>query len=238
MTTMAEVPKILVVDDDPDVLDMVADFLTQHAFTVLTARDGSEARRRMVENPAHLVVIDRSMPGEDGFSLARHIRERYAAGIIMLTAAGSVVDASWAWKSVPTTTSASPSICTSSPPHSQRLAANFRARRRTPRRGPGALRPLRPRSGLAQDVRRGWTEVAVTAMEFDLLLTFSRNANRVLSRDAILNCIQHRDAGPFDRSIDLHIARLRKKIEQDPEKPQAIKTVRGAGYMYVPPVPC
>jgi two-component system, OmpR family, response regulator len=77
-------------------------------------------------------------------------------------------------------------------------------------------------------------EMPVTGMEFDLLLTFSRNPNRVLSRDAILNSIQHRDAGPFDRSIDLHIARLRKKIERDAEKPQAIKTVRGAGYMYVP----
>jgi len=236
---MAEVPKILVVDDDPDVLDMVADFLTQHDFTVLTARDGSEARRRMVENPAHLVVIDRSMPGEDGFSLARHIRERYAAGIIMLTAAGSVVD-----RIVGLEVGADDYICKPFDLHelSARIRSVLRRTSAPPaaRLGGGRVRFGRCVLDLGSHRMFGedGTEVAVTAMEFDLLLTFSRNANRVLSRDAILNCIQHRDAGPFDRSIDLHIARLRKKIEHDPEKPQAIKTVRGAGYMYVPPTPC
>jgi two-component system phosphate regulon response regulator OmpR len=77
-------------------------------------------------------------------------------------------------------------------------------------------------------------EVPVTAMEFDLLVMFSKHPNRVLSRDAILTNLHHRDAGPFDRSIDLHIARLRKKLEPDAEKPQTLKTVRGSGYMYVP----
>lgn len=231
---MGDSPRILVVDDDPDVLDMVAEFLAQNGYTVATARNGASARKSMLERPAHLVILDRTMPGEDGLSLARHLRERYAAGIIMLTAARTVVD-----RVVGLEVGADDYVC--KPFDLHELLARVRSvLRRTSALGASTLGEGRVRFGrcvLDLGSRRMFaddgTEIPITPMEYDLLLTFSRHPNRVLSRDAILNAIQRRDADPFDRSIDLHIARLRKKIEQDAEKPQAIKTVRGAGYLYV-----
>jgi two-component system phosphate regulon response regulator OmpR len=231
---MSSEGKILVVDDDPDVLDMVADFLAQSSFSVTTARSSAQARHAMVEDPAQLVLIDRRMPGEDGLSLARHIRENYAAGIIMLTAADGVVD-----RVVGLEVGADDYI--TKPFDLRELCARVRSVLRRTSSAAAAIGEGRVRFGrcvLDLGSHRMFddagAEVPVTAMEFDLLVMFSRHPNRVLSRDAILNCLQRRDSGPFDRSIDLHVARLRKKIEPDAEKPQTLKTVRGAGYMFVP----
>jgi two-component system phosphate regulon response regulator OmpR len=233
-----DAPKILVVDDDPDVLDMVADFLSQSSFTVVTARNGAQARSAMVADPAQLVLIDRRMPGEDGLSLARHIREHYGAGIIMLTAADGVVD-----RVVGLEIGADDYI--TKPFDLRELIARVRSvLRRTSASAAANMGEGRVRFGRCvldlgshRMFDQAGAEIAVTATEFDLLVMFSRHPNRVLSRDAILNTLQHRDAGPFDRSIDLHMARLRKKIEADAEKPQTLKTVRGAGYMFVPDRP-
>jgi two-component system phosphate regulon response regulator OmpR len=231
---MPQEARILVVDDDPDVLDMVADFLAQNSFVVATARSGPQARQAMLEAPAQLVLIDRRMPGEDGLTLARHIRENYAAGIIMLTAADGVVD-----RVVGLEVGADDYI--TKPFDLRELCARVRSvLRRTSvaaaSTGDGRVRIGRCVLDLGSHrmFDQLGVEVAVTAMEFDLLVMFARHPNRVLSRDAILNGLQRRDAGPFDRSIDLHVARLRKKVEADAEKPQALKTVRGAGYMFVP----
>ena len=229
---MNESPLILVVDDDPDVLDMVADFLEQNSFAVVKARSGAQARQAMVERPAQLVLIDRRMPGEDGLTLARHIREHYAAGIIMLTAADGVVD-----RVVGLEIGADDYI--TKPFDLRELSARVRSvLRRTAATTLGEGRLRFGRCVLDLESRRMFDdagrEIAVTATEFDLLVMFSRHPNRVLSRDAILNSLRNRDAGPFDRSIDLHVARLRKKVEADAEKPQTLKTVRGAGYMFVP----
>jgi DNA-binding response OmpR family regulator len=226
--------KILVVDDDPDVLDMVADFLAQNSFSVSTARSGAQARHAMVTDPAQLVLIDRRMPGEDGISLARHIRENYAAGIIMLTAADAVVD-----RVVGLEVGADDYI--TKPFDLRELCARVRSVLRRTSSAAASIGQGRVRFGrcvLDLDSRRMFddsgTEVPVTSMEFDLLQMFARHPHRVLSRDAILNQLRHRDAGPFDRSIDLHVARLRKRIEADADKPQTLKTVRGAGYVFIP----
>jgi two-component system phosphate regulon response regulator OmpR len=232
---VSDSPKILVVDDDPDVLDMVADFLSQSSFTVTTARSGAEARQAMLTNPAQLVLLDRRMPGEDGLSVARHIRERYAAAIIMLTAADAVVD-----RVVGLEVGADDYI--TKPFDLRELLARVRSvLRRTSSSAAASMGQGKVQIGrcvLDLDSRRMFdetgNEVPVTNTEFGLLLMFSRHPNRVLSRDSILNCLQHREAGPFDRSVDLHVARLRKKIEVDAEKPQVLKTVRGAGYVFVP----
>ncbi len=228
-------PKILVVDDDPDVLEMVADFLAQNDFEVLTAANAAQARRVMQSSPAQLVLVDRRMPGEDGISLARHLREHSAAGIIMLTAADEVID-----RIVGLEVGADDYI--TKPFDLRELIARVRSvLRRTSSIAAAAMGEGRVRFGrctLDLASRRMFDEsgidVMVTPTEFELLLLFSRQPNRVLTRDAILNSVQRRDAGPFDRSVDLHIARLRRKIEVDADKPQTLRTVRGAGYMFVP----
>lgn len=228
-------PKILVVDDDADVVDMVCDFLTQEGFSVAAARDAAEARKRMVEQPAQLVLIDRRMPGEDGLSLARYIREHHAAGIIMLTAADAVLD-----RIVGLEVGADDYVC--KPFDLHELLARIRSvlRRASPpaaaNLGSGRIRFGRCVLEVAAHKMfdDGGTEVPVTATEFDLLMAFARHPNRVLSRDDILNTLQQKDWEPSDRSIDLHIVRLRRKIEYDAEKPQVIRTIRGAGYMFAP----
>lgn len=232
---MLDAQKILVVDDDADVVDMVCDFLAQQGFAVAAARDAAEARKHMVEQPAQLVLIDRRMPGEDGLSLARYIREHHAAGIIMLTAADAVLD-----RIVGLEVGADDYVC--KPFDLHELLARIRSVLR--RASPSAAATLgtgRIRFGrCVLDVAAhkmfddGGTEVPVTATEFDLLMAFARHPHRVLSRDDILNTLQHKDWEPSDRSIDLHIVRLRRKIEYDAEKPQVIRTIRGAGYMFAP----
>lgn len=228
-------PKILVVDDDADVVDMVCDFLMQKGFSVTAARDAAEARKRMVEQPAQLVLIDRRMPGEDGLSLARYIREHHAAGIIMLTAADAVLD-----RIVGLEVGADDYVC--KPFDLHELLARIRSvLRRASSSAAASLGSGRIRFGRCvlevaahKMFDDGGTEVPVTATEFDLLMAFARHPNRVLSRDDILNTLQHKEWEPSDRSIDLHIVRLRRKIEHDAEKPQVIRTIRGAGYMFAP----
>lgn len=227
--------KILVVDDDADVGDMVGDFLTQEGFSVNIARDAAQARRCLVEQTMQIVIIDRHMPGEDGLSLARYVREHHAAGILMLTAANTVID-----RIVGLEVGADDYVC--KPFDLHELLARIRSvlRRASPvaaaNLGVGRIRFGRCVLEVAAHKMYddGGAEVPVTATEFDLLMAFARHPNRVLSRDDILNTLQHRDWEPSDRSIDLHIVRLRRKIEYDAQKPQVIRTIRGAGYMFAP----
>jgi DNA-binding response OmpR family regulator len=224
---------ILVVDDDADVRDMVFDYLSQEGFSVSTAENSAAARRLMVERPAQLALIDLRMPGEDGLSLARHLREHYPVAVIIVTSAASVVD-----RVVGLEIGADDYIC--KPFDLRELLARVRSvlRRTSPSiaatGAEGRVRfgrcvlDMKSHKLFGDDGR----EVPLTAMEFNLLRTFAKHPNRVLSRDEILDLTQHRDRDPYDRSVDLHIARLRRKIEYDADKPQAIKTIRGAGYVF------
>jgi two-component system phosphate regulon response regulator OmpR len=231
---MAHEPHIIVVDDEQGIREMIAEYLAGHGFHVESAADAAAFRSLHAERPADLVILDINMPGEDGLSLARWLRTRSKAGIIMLTAADEVID-----RIIGLEVGADDYLA--KPFDLHELRARIRAVLR--RRGNAipqavsddevvrfgstflnlAARKLYDPSG---------TEIALTAMEFDLLAAFARNPDRVLSRDQLLDLAHHHHWEPFDRSIDIRIARLRRKIESDPAKPEVIKTIRGAGYLF------
>ena len=236
---MAEPNHIIVVDDEPEICEMLADYLGHAGFKVSTAENAAALRRLLEEQAADLVILDINMPGEDGLSLARFLRAHTKIGIVMLTAAGEVVD-----RIVGLEMGADDYL--PKPVDMRELLARVRAvLRRMQSTGdggePGAPASKKVRFGDCQldlDAHKLYDsqgeEVAITSMEFDLLKAFAEHPNRVLSRDQLLDLAHNRDWEPFDRSIDIRIARLRRKVESDPSKPQVIKTVRGAGYIFVP----
>lgn len=231
---MAGEPHIIVVDDEPGIRDMIAEYLGSHGFQIDTAEDAASFRKLHAARPADLVILDINMPGEDGLSLARWLRGRSKTGIIMLTAAGEVID-----RIIGLEIGADDYI---SKPFDLR---ELRARIRTVLR---RLNDATPTPAEENDVVRfgstflnlparklydaAGAEIALTAMEFDLLAAFARHPDRVLSRDQLLDLAHHHHWEPFDRSIDIRITRLRRKIETDPAKPEVIKTIRGAGYLF------
>jgi two-component system phosphate regulon response regulator OmpR len=229
---------VLVVDDDADIRRMLVEYLSAHDYEVETAGGGAEMRERLARKVPDVVLLDVGLPGEDGLALARWLRERHALGIIMVTAADGVVD-----RVVGLEVGADDYIAKPFDPRElrARLKSVLRRVRRPDAAAPGTAR-ARVRIGrCALDLESrqlfgaDGADIAITAMEFDLLKAFVDNPNRVLSRDRLLTLTRNREWEPFDRSIDIRIARLRRKIEADPDNPLAIRTVRGAGYMFVPP---
>jgi len=230
---------VLVVDDDPDIREMLAEYLTGHGYRVTEAADGDAMRAELARQVPDVVLLDLNLRGENGLALARHLRERHALGIIMVTAASDVVD-----RIVGLEVGADDYIAKPFDP--RELVARVRSvMRRT--QGGGTPPSSAPAAGgrvsiglCALDVAghrlfaADGSEIPLTSMEFDLLRVFAEHPNRVLSRDQLLTLTRNRDWEPFDRSIDIRIARLRRKIEPDPERPRYLKTVRNAGYMYVP----
>jgi len=228
-------PRILVVDDDSDVRFMLHRYLGRHGFDVEVAEGGTKLRMLIDEQAFDLVVLDLNMPGEDGISLARFLRDNHPVGIIMLTAAAEVVD-----RIVGLEVGADDYI--TKPFEPRELLARIKSvLRRLENAAPAAPatdgRMPFGACSLDLDARRLFDgdgeEITITSMEYDLLKAFAEHPNKVLSRDQLLNLAHNRDWEPFDRSIDIRITRLRRKIEPDPAKPQVIKTVRGAGYIYV-----
>jgi two-component system phosphate regulon response regulator OmpR len=237
---MAEPNHIIVVDDEPEICEMLADYLGHAGFKVSIAANGAAMRRLLEDQAADLVILDINMPGEDGLSLARFLRANTKIAIVMLTAAGEVVD-----RIVGLEMGADDYL--PKPVDMRELLARVRAVLRRMQMAPGASgdgeapATKKVRFGEYQldlDAHKLFDpqgeEVAITSMEFDLLKAFAEHPNRVLSRDQLLDLAHNRDWEPFDRSIDIRIARLRRKVETDPSKPQVIKTVRGAGYIFVP----
>jgi two-component system, OmpR family, phosphate regulon response regulator OmpR len=229
--------RIVVVDDEEDVRDTFAEYLTMRGYDVSTAESGEALRARVEEGPLDLVLLDLNLPGEDGLTLARFLREETEAAIIMVTAAAEPVD-----RVIGLELGADDYI--GKPCDLRELAARVKSVLR--RAGaPPAKVPSGDNRRLAigtlvldLDAHELFAEdgspVSLTAMEFDLLSAFVEHPNRVLTRDQLLDLAHHRRWDPFDRSIDIRIARLRRKIEADPQKPQIIKTVRGSGYVFVP----
>lgn len=230
---------IVVVDDEPELRGMVQEYLLQHGYAVSEVDGGASLRRLMAERPVDLVLLDVNMPQEDGLSVARYLRGQGRVGIILLTANRDTVD-----KIVGLEVGADDYV--PKPFDLRELLARVRS----------VLRRLQiaeePPATMGHEVRLGrcvlnldshrlfaadGTEIPLTPMEFELLAAFARNPNRVLSRDRLLELAHGRDSDPFDRSIDTRIARLRRKIEPTREHPQVLKTVRGAGYMFVPGKP-
>ncbi len=234
-------PHLLVVDDDREIRQLVSQFLTRHGYRVTPARDGAEMLRVLETGKVDLIVLDLMMPGEDGLALCRRLRASPATQslpIVMLTAMGEETD-----RVVGLEMGADDYLAK---PFSQReLLARIKAVLRR------ASAPPAPGGGTASLLRfEGWTLdltrrelrspdgvlVQLSAGEHDLLVAFAEHPQRVLTRDQLLDLARGRAAAPFDRSIDVQVSRLRRKIEADPAEPALIKTVRGGGYLFTPAV--
>lgn len=244
--------RLLVVDDDASVRSVLREYLESHEFIVVEAATGAQMREHIEQELPDVVLLDIRLPGEDGLVLARYLREHYDVGIIMVTASGDLVD-----RVVGLELGADDYIA--KPFDLRELLARVKSvlrrlqakplREGTPQTAVGQeqqpqqqQQPRRQRFGRCEidiESRRlfeiGGGEVTITAMEYDLLTTFLANPNRVLSRDQLLLRTRNREWEPFDRSIDIRIGRLRRKIEPDPSgEPRCIRTVRNAGYMFIP----
>jgi len=234
---MSEAAHIVVVDDDADVRETVAEYLRRNGYAVSEADGGEALREVMRTRPVDLALLDINMPGDDGLTLAREIRGSGQAGIIMLTANSDDLD-----KIVGLEVGADDYV--TKPYNPRELLARVKAvLRRAKSAGSGSTATMgrevqMGRCRLNLDTRKLFEpdgdEVPLTAMEYDLLRTFAENPRRVLSRDQLLDLAHSKEMEPFDRSIDTRIARIRRKIEPDPAKPDCLRTVRGAGYVYNP----
>jgi len=239
-------PHILVVDDDHEIRDLLARFLTKHGLRVTAARDGAEMMKVLESPGIDLVVLDLMMPGEDGLSLTRRLRAQGGTvPIVMLTAMGEDTD-----RIVGLEVGADDYL--PKPFNPRELLARIKAvlrRMQGEPNGGGTPVPSAPGSGhrLSFDnwvldiATRDLTDpegvvMTLSAGEFDLLRAFVEHPRRVLSRDQLLDLARGRQAIPFDRSIDIQVSRLRRKLNDDPKEPQLIKTVRGGGYLFTPEV--
>lgn len=229
---------IVVCDDEPDIRATVAEYLERNGYDV-TPADGGPALREIVgAQQVDVVILDIRMPGEDGLSLARYLREHSDLAIIMLTGSAGVID-----RVVGLEIGADDYIA--KPVDLRELLARIKAvLRRTSRQE----RAIQASESRARQVAQFGTcrfdldahklfdaegrEIAITPMEFRLLKVFAEHRGRILNRDQLLELAHDRGWDPFDRSIDIRISRLRKKIETDPSKPEVIRTIRGVGYLY------
>lgn len=235
-------PRLIVVDDEECLREMVAEYMEKDSCSVRTASCGASLDRLLDQQEADLIVLDVNMPGEDGLSILQRIRSRSSMPVMMLTAASNIAD-----KIVGLDVGADDYM--TKPFDLRELKARIRAvlRRCPPSAGTtrnggdgAAKKNIRPFGKMFVDldahciVRSDGSHEPITAMEFDLLQVFLQNPDRVLTRERLHDLAHNRDNDPFDRSIDVRITRIRKKIEHDPSKPQALRTVRGAGYIYTP----
>lgn len=233
-------PQILVVDDDREIRDLLARFLVRHGFRVETAADGKGMWTVLRDRRIDLVVLDLMMPGDDGLTLCRELRGKSDVPVIMLTAMGEEID-----RIIGLEVGADDYVA--KPFNPRELLARIRAVMR--RSAAAAARPGEGEAPVAYAFA-GWRldaggrtltdaggqPVELTSVEFDLLLAFAERPQRVLSREQLLDLTRGRDSAPFDRSIDVQVSRLRRKIEADPAHPELIKTVRSGGYMFTPVV--
>jgi len=237
---MDSLPHILVVDDDREIRDLLAKFLERQRLRVTAARDGKEARRAFLNGHFQLVVLDLMLPGEGGLDLARWFRaEAGRVPIIMLTAMAEETD-----RIIGLELGADDYV--TKPFNPRELLARIRAvLRRTgeseERVPDNNAKSYRFSGWLLETARRRLldptgVEVAITGGEYELLVALLDRPNRVLTRDMLLDLLRGRQAGPFDRAIDVAVSRLRRKLEDDGRNAQLIKTVRGGGYVLSTPV--
>jgi two-component system, OmpR family, response regulator len=239
---------ILVVDDQPEICDLVQEYLSGEGYRVSTAPDGAGMRRVMAKSPVDLVTLDLMLPGEDGLTLARWLRENFTVGIIMLTGRGEIVDHILGLEM-------GADYYVPKPYHPRQLLAAVKSvlRRtltqttekqipsRSKARFPGWTLDLSSRELVSESGKKA----RLTTGEFDLLAAFINKPNQVLSRDQLLD-LTNREAGLFNRTshheqtsrsrIDVQVARFRSKLEDDPKNPTMIKTMRGRGYIFTPEV--
>ncbi|MBL6959450.1 MAG: response regulator [Rhodospirillales bacterium] len=236
---MNTAPHILIVDDDREIRDLLSRFLVKHALRVTTAADGREMQKVLETSRIDLIVLDLMLPGDDGLTLCRNLRAGSELPVIMLTAMGEETD-----RIIGLEMGADDYLA--KPFNPRELLARIKAVLR--RAETAGVKPL------GEDFEvldfEGWslsldkrelhdpdgTLVPLSGGEYELLAVFVTHPGRVLSRDQLLDLARGRDAQPFDRSIDVQVSRLRKKIEADPKSPAFIKTIRSGGYMFTPAV--
>jgi two-component system, OmpR family, response regulator len=241
--SMNALPHVLLVDDDREIRVLLARYLAGQGYRTTAAADGREMREALAGHAIDLIVLDLMLPGEDGLALCRWIRAQSSVPVIMLTARGEDID-----RIVGLEMGADDYL--PKPFNPRELVARISAvLRRTGRTSGGAFGGAEPNQG-GLVTFAGWaldiaarrltasdgTLVPLSAGEFGLLAAFVSHPQRVLSRDLLLDLARGREAQPFDRSIDVQVSRLRRKIEEDPGNPRLITTVRGGGYMFTPPV--
>ncbi|AWJ88699.1 DNA-binding response regulator [Azospirillum baldaniorum] len=238
---MDRTPHLLVVDDDREIRTLLSQFLTRHGFRVTGAKDGVEMMRTLDSARVDLIVLDLMMPGEDGLSLCRRLRaapETAQTPVIMLTAMGEETD-----RIVGLEMGADDYLAKPFSPREllARVKAVLRRASGPPVSGGAAGKTLGFEGWTLDLAKRELRSpdgvlVQLSAGEYDLLVAFVEHPQRVLTRDQLLDLARGRSAVPFDRSIDVQVSRLRRKIEPDPADPTMIKTVRGGGYLFTPAV--
>jgi len=236
---MTDRGRVLIVDDDEELRDTLREYLEISGFVVYSVGDGESMRNVIAQSPVDIVLMDVNLPGEDGFELTRKLRSSRNIGIVMLTGAGQTVD-----RIIGLEVGADDYVVKPFDPREvlARVKSVLRRIQSQPveTRTATAVKPEVVRMGsctldLAAHTLYDATgaQVPLTAMEFDLLKAFAANPDRVLNRASLLELAHRHDADVFDRSIDLRIARVRRKIETNSKSPQVLKTVRGVGYMFV-----
>jgi two-component system, OmpR family, response regulator len=232
-------PNLLVVDDDQEIRDLLSSLLSRRGYRVTTARQEQEMRQILSASRVDLVILDLMLPGKDGLVICRELRASSSVPIIMLTARGDPTD-----RIVGLEVGADDYL--PKPFDVRELEARIRA---ILRRTVGEGNNTKP-SVITKFVFDGWTLdprhrqlfspegalVELTSGEFDLLLVFVERPQTTLTRDQLLDLTRGRDAAPFDRSVDIQVSRLRRKIELDAKTPEIIKTVRSSGYLFTPTV--
>ncbi|MEL6830027.1 MAG: response regulator [Pseudomonadota bacterium] len=231
-------PTILIVDDDPQIRTLVKRLLEKNYMRVLLARDVSEAELVLERVTPALIVLDLMMPGEDGTSFCRRLRQASQIPILMLTALGDEVD-----RIIGLETGADDYLA--KPFNPRELVARIRSILRRSTYAPMEACKTTITNFVFQDFQfqpdtrkltRNNLEIPLTSGEFTLLQILVEHAPRVLSRDQLLELSRGIHSTSFDRSIDSHISRLRGKIEENPRKPQLIKTIRNLGYVFAAPI--
>src|ERR1700739_4963850 len=232
-------PNILVVEDDRETRALIAKYLRTNSCNVTTATDGREMARAMIDHRVDLLILDVMLPGEDGLSLCRKVRAESQTPIIMLTARGEDID-----RILGLEMGADDYLAKPFNPRELLARINAVLRRQA------AAHTVSTSNGATALTFLGWridfrlrelrdpagARVAMTSAEFDLLRTFCERPGRVLSRDSLLDLTNGRSAGSFERSIDVLVSRIRRKIDADPQDSSMIKTVRSGGYLFTPTV--
>jgi DNA-binding response OmpR family regulator len=223
--------RILVVDDDEGLRELLVRYLSDNGYEAAGVADGQAMKRHLSARPVDLLLLDVMLPGEDGLTLARELGSRGGPPIIMLSARGEEVD-----RIVGLEVGADDYL---PKPFSHReLLARVAAvlRRRQPAAANGRLRRFGPFEVdlEAHRLTRNGEEVDVSGAEFDLLKVLIENPDRVLSRDALVELLKGYERAPFDRMVDVRVTRLRRKIEPDPAHPIYLRTVWGEGYLFSP----
>ena len=227
-------PRILVVDDDPALRELLTSYLAINGCRVTAVGDGAQMREALAQELPDAIVLDLMLPGEDGLALTRAIRMQSNVPILILSARGEEVD-----RVIGLEVGADDYLAKPFGP--RELLARLRALLRRghmaePAQASAENHAFGPfvLDTAARRLLRNGAEIHLTGAEYDLLAALVARPNRVLSRDTLVDLLKGYDRDPFDRSIDIRVTRLRRKIEADPAAPAYIRTVRGEGYLFNP----